>query len=94
MEKATKKPDVSRVPLTWNRAPFLEICLREMFASFDPDLAREVILMDNCSDDATPNMLAKYAAEADDCVAEQVYRYGEIARRVLVQSDGVCRSHQ
>ena len=55
------RPEVSIVLLTWNRAPFLKICLREMFAAFSPDVCREVILMDNCSDDATPDILAGYA---------------------------------
>ena len=57
-----KRPEISIVLLTWNRAPFLEICLREMFAAFDPDVTREVILMDNCSSDTTPEILSKYAA--------------------------------
>ena len=54
-------PEVSIVLLTWNRAPFLKICLREMFAAISPAVSREVILMDNCSDDATPDVLAGYA---------------------------------
>ncbi len=56
-----KRPEISVVLLTWNRAPFLEICLREMFAAFAPDVTREVILMDNCSSDATPEILSKHA---------------------------------
>lgn len=60
-----KRPAISVVLLTWNRAPFLEICLREMFDAFAPDITREVILMDNCSTDATPEILSKYASMPD-----------------------------
>lgn len=56
-----KHPDISILLLTWNRAPFLERCLREMFASFSPSVEREVILMDNGSTDSTPEVLARYA---------------------------------
>ena len=55
------RPDISIVLLTWNRAPYLEICLKEMFSAFAPDLNREVILMDNCSTDATPEVLNHYS---------------------------------
>lgn len=55
------RPEISIVLLTWNRAPFLEICLNEMFAAFSPNVEREVILMDNCSTDATPEILNRYA---------------------------------
>ena len=61
--KRAARPDVSIVLLTWNRAPFLEICLREMFAAFSPDVDREVILMDNSSSDSTPEILSKYSGE-------------------------------
>ena len=59
------RPDISIVLLTWNRAPFLEICLKEMFAAFSPNVSREVILMDNCSTDATPEILSRYASLPD-----------------------------
>ena len=54
------RPDISILLLTWNRAPYLERCLREMFASFSPDVSREVILMDNGSTDGTAAILAGY----------------------------------
>ena len=60
-----KRPIVSIVLLTWNRAPFLEICLREMFASLSSDVSKEIILMDNCSDDETPRILERYATLPD-----------------------------
>ena len=56
------RPDISIVLLTWNRAPYLRVCLKEMFASFAPNVSREVILMDNCSTDATPEILNQYAS--------------------------------
>lgn len=56
------RPDVSIVLLTWNRAPFLEICLREMFSALSSELSREIIIMDNCSDDSTPQILGKYTS--------------------------------
>lgn len=57
------RPDISICLLTWNRAEFLEICLREMFASFSTDssITREILLMDNGSNDATADVLSKYA---------------------------------
>ena len=58
------RPDVSICLLTWNRANFLEICLREMFASMTPTeqggLTREILLMDNGSTDQTPEVLKSY----------------------------------
>lgn len=58
------RPDVSICILTWNRSCFLEICLKKMFAAFTQKqghtLSREIIIMDNCSTDATPDVLAKY----------------------------------
>lgn len=60
-----KRPDVSICLLTWNRARFLDVCLREMFAALTPTekggLSREIIIMDNASDDDTPKITANYA---------------------------------
>lgn len=53
-------PDVSIVLLTWNRAPMLEICLREMFRSLSKDLKHEIILMDNASTDESLSILERY----------------------------------
>ncbi len=55
------RPDVSIVLLTWNRSAMLEICLREMFASLADGVSREIILMDNASDDATQEVLRHYS---------------------------------
>lgn len=57
-----RRPTVSIVLLTWNRAAMLDICLREMFSSLSNEVSREIILMDNCSDDATPEVLLKYSS--------------------------------
>ena len=63
------RPDVSICILTWNRADFLEICLREMFASITPTsqggLTREILIMDNGSTDKTQEVLARYATRSD-----------------------------
>ena len=59
--RAFRRPDVSIVLLTWNRSAMLEICLREMFKSLSYDVSREIILMDNFSDDATPMVLRRYS---------------------------------
>lgn len=55
-----KRPDVSIVLLTWNRAPMLEKCLRGLFKSLSRDLSHEVLLMDNASTDRTPAILDSY----------------------------------
>lgn len=57
-----RRPAISIVILTWNRAAMLNICLREMFSSLSDEVSREVILMDNCSDDGTPEILLKYSS--------------------------------
>ena len=61
------RPEISIVLLTWNRADFLEICLREMFKSLSPVRpgAREIILMDNCSTDRTEEVLSQYASHPE-----------------------------
>lgn len=63
------RPDISIALLTWNRAPFLTICLEKMFSSFRPAKAggptREILLMDNGSTDETQSILAKYADRPD-----------------------------
>ncbi len=60
-----RRPEVSVVLLTWNRSAMLEVCLREMFSSLAEDVVREVILMDNCSDDATSAILKHYSTMPD-----------------------------
>ena len=63
------RPDVSICLLTWNRADFLEICLRELFRAIKPTslggLSREILIMDNASTDETANVLSKYADRPD-----------------------------
>ena len=63
------RPDVSICILTWNRADFLEICLRELFASLTPTefggLTREILIMDNGSTDQTAEVLSKYEDRPD-----------------------------
>ena len=58
------RPDVSICILTWNRADFLEVCLRELFASITPTelggLSREILIMDNGSTDKTHEILLQY----------------------------------
>lgn len=54
------RPSLSIVILTWNRAPFLRICLERLFASLSEDVSREIIIMDNASTDDTPLVLAQY----------------------------------
>lgn len=59
------RPDISICLLTWNRADFLAICLRKMFAAMTPTaqggLRREILLMDNGSTDNTYEVLQQYA---------------------------------
>lgn len=72
-----KRPDISIVLLTWNRAPFLEICLEKMFASLrhkeDGGPDREIIIMDNGSTDRTAEILSKY----EKCPTVRVIRNKE-----------------
>lgn len=60
-----KRPEVSVLLLTWNRAPMLETCLKELFASLSTSLSHEIVLMDNGSTDETPAILARYAVRPD-----------------------------
>ena len=63
------RPDVSICILTWNRADFLEVCLRELFASITPTeaggLSREILIMDNGSTDKTADILSMYEKRPD-----------------------------
>lgn len=74
------RPDVSICILTWNRADFLEICLREMFASLTPTeaggLTREILIMDNGSTDKTPEVLSMYESRPDVRVFRQKRNLG------------------
>lgn len=60
-----KRPDASILLLTWNRAPMLETCLRELFASLSTSISREIVLMNNGSTDETPAILAQYNDRPD-----------------------------
>ena len=60
-----KRPDVSIVLLTWNRAPMLRLCLEQMYSSLAAGISREVIIMDNCSIDGTRDVLARYETRPD-----------------------------
>ena len=59
-----KRPEISIVLLTWNRAPFLRICLEKMSASIrekrDGGPIREILIMDNGSTDGTTEILSAY----------------------------------
>ena len=74
------RPDVSICILTWNRADFLEICLRELFASLTPTdsggLTRELLIMDNGSTDQTAEVLSKYEGRPDVRVIRQTRNLG------------------
>ena len=74
------RPDVSICILTWNRANFLEICLRELFAALTPTasggLTREILIMDNGSTDKTPEVLSAYEARPDVRVIRQKRNLG------------------
>ena len=63
------RPDVSICVLTWNRAGFLDICLKELFAAITPTnkggLSREILIMDNASTDNTSAVLKKYEKYPD-----------------------------
>lgn len=60
-----KRPEISIVILTWNRAPFLKIGLQNLFGAISPDITHEIIIMDNCSDDNTPQILSEYSHRTD-----------------------------
>ena len=74
------RPDVSICILTWNRADFLEICLREMFASLTPTesggLTREILIMDNGSTDKTAEVLSRYENRPDVRIIRQKRNLG------------------
>lgn len=81
------RPDVSICILTWNRADFLEVCLRELFASITPTseggLSREILIMDNGSTDATGEILAQYESRPDVRVIRQRRNLGFSAYKRL-----------
>lgn len=56
------KVDVSIVMLTWNRASYLKIGLKKLFASLSPEskLSHEIIFMDNGSTDDTLEVISEY----------------------------------
>ena len=74
------RPDVSICILTWNRADFLEICLRELFASLTPTesggLTREILIMDNGSTDKTAEVLSRYESRSDVRIIRQKRNLG------------------
>ena len=55
-----KRPELSFLLLTWNRAPMLERCLRSFFERISGEVAYELIIMDNASTDRTAEILARY----------------------------------
>ena len=77
------RPDISILLLTWNRAPFLERCLRELFAALSPDVSREVIVMDNGSKDETVGIIGQYAARPDVRVVRNATNEGLEAYKKL-----------
>ena len=74
------RPDVSICILTWNRANFLEICLRELFAALTPTvsggLTREILIMDNGSTDKTSEVLSAYESRPEVRVIRQKKNLG------------------
>ena len=54
------KPDISFGMLTWNRAPMLRDCLKSFFASLDPSLSHQIVIIDNGSTDDTRSVLEEY----------------------------------
>lgn len=74
------RPDVSICMLTWNRAPFLRICLEKMFASIrekeDGGLVREILIMDNGSTDDTPEILSAYEGRSGVRIFRNKKNYG------------------
>ena len=81
------RPDVSICILTWNRADFLEVCLRELFASITPTecggLKREILIMDNGSTDKTQEVLAIFENRPDVRVIRQRKNLGFAAYKRL-----------
>lgn len=57
---ANRKPDISFGMLTWNRAPMLRDCLKSFFASLDPSLSHQIVIIDNGSTDGTRSVLEEY----------------------------------
>ena len=53
---------ISVIISTWNRASYLPDCLRSLAAQ-QSELPHEVIVVDNGSDDATPELLARWCSE-------------------------------
>ncbi len=54
---------VSVIISTRNRASYLEDCLRSLAAQLDARVGHEVVVVDNGSDDATPDLLARWCAD-------------------------------
>ena len=71
------RPDVSICILTWNRANFLDICLKKMFNALTHTggFSREIIIMDNCSTDDTQKVLAKYRGLPDVRIVQNKKNY-------------------
>jgi glucosyl-dolichyl phosphate glucuronosyltransferase len=65
VEDGADPPFVSVVLCTRNRADFLEAAIRSLVAQDFPRDRFEIILVDNASSDATPEVARSFAAEAD-----------------------------
>lgn len=65
---------ISIITPSWNQGRFLRRCLDSIRAS--PGVSIEHIVLDNCSDDETPEILKEYASKDDG-----------VARRFIVEKD-------
>lgn len=64
MEMTPKDPEISVVLCTRNRAPLLKKALESLVAQDFPQDAFEIVLVDNASDDETPEVARAIAARA------------------------------
>lgn len=58
MKTVANKPLITIVSASWNQGAFIEECIRSVGATADERI--EHLIIDNCSTDQTPEILAKY----------------------------------
>jgi len=59
MDRAKEAPFFSVITPSWNQGTFLSSCVESVLAQADPSF--EHFVFDNCSDDATPAVAARYS---------------------------------